>query len=66
MAKNTHNPYQCVLCSTAEAAEYLGVSVSWLEKDRASDDPKVKFVSQGKRRVQYRKTDLDNYIKNLG
>lgn len=64
MAKKNHNPYQCVLCSTAEAAEYINQSMSWLEHDRLLDEPKVKFVRQS-RCIKYKKADLDAYINSL-
>ena len=64
-----HNPWDCVLCTTAEAAEYLGRSTSWLEHDRMSDTPNVKFVKQGhgdiRSGIRYRKADLNEYIKSL-
>lgn len=60
-----HDPQNCQLCTTAEAAEYLRVSKTWLEKDRLSDKPKVKFVRLAQNAVRYRKQDLDAFIKSL-
>lgn len=51
------------LLNTREAAEYLGMSMAFLERDRWTG-PKVPFVRVGSRAVRYRKTDLDCYIES--
>jgi excisionase family DNA binding protein len=60
-----HDPYNCTLCTIAEAAEYLRVSESWLKRDRYSKNPKVTFVRLGQNAIRYRKADLDAYIASL-
>lgn len=50
------------LLSTKEAAEMLGVSVAFLERDRWAG-AKVPFVKVGSRAVRYRMSDLTNYIE---
>ena len=64
MAK-PHDPYRCNLCTIKEAAEYLRVSESWLNRDRLSSNPKIKFVRISENAVRYRKADLDAYIQSL-
>jgi excisionase family DNA binding protein len=49
------------LLSTKEAAEVLGVSVAFLERDRWAG-AKVPFVKVGSRAVRYRMSDLTRYI----
>lgn len=50
------------LLSTREAAEVLGVSVAFLERDRWAG-AKVPFVKVGSRAVRYRMSDLTSYIE---
>ena len=50
------------LLSTKEAAEVLGVSVAFLERDRWAG-ARVPFVKVGSRAVRYRLADLTNYIE---
>lgn len=49
------------LLSTKEAAEVLGVSVAFLERDRWAG-ARVPFVKVGSRAVRYRMSDLTSYI----
>ncbi|WP_411817017.1 helix-turn-helix domain-containing protein [Hyphococcus sp. DH-69] len=49
------------LLSTAQAADYLGVSASFLAKSRVSGVPAIHFTKIGAA-VRYRKSDLDEHI----
>ena len=49
------------LLDTAEAAEYLGVSKAFLERDRWAG-PSIPFVRIGSRTVRYRACDLESYV----
>lgn len=49
------------LLSTKEAADLLGVSVAFLERDRWAG-ARVPFVKVGSRAVRYRLADLTQYI----
>lgn len=49
------------LLSTKEAAEILGVSIAFLERDRWAG-AKVPFIKVGSRAVRYRMSDLTSYI----
>lgn len=49
------------LLTTKEAAEKLGVSAAYLERDRWAG-ARVPFVRLGKRSIRYRQEDLDNFI----
>jgi excisionase family DNA binding protein len=49
------------LLTTSEAAEILGVSKAFLERDRWAG-AKVPFVRVGSRSVRYRLSDVDRYI----
>lgn len=49
------------LLSTKEAAEILGVSIAFLERDRWAG-AKVPFIKVGSRAVRYRLSDLTSYI----
>jgi len=49
------------LLSTKDAAEVLGVSVAFLERDRWAG-ARVPFVKVGSRAVRYRMSDLNSYI----
>ncbi len=49
------------LLNTKEAAQVLGVSAAFLERDRWAG-AKVPFVKLGSRSVRYRREDLDSYI----
>jgi len=50
------------LLTTAEAAEFLGVSKAFLERDRWAG-ARVQFIKIGSRAVRYRLSDLENYIE---
>jgi excisionase family DNA binding protein len=49
------------LLTTEQAAQYLGVSKAFLERDRWAG-AKIPFIRVGVRAVRYRKSDLDAYI----
>lgn len=49
------------LLSTSQAAEYLGVSKAFLERDRWAG-ARIPFIKVGSRAVRYRQNDLDQYI----
>lgn len=54
---------QTILLNTKQAAEYLGVSAAFLERDRWAG-ARVPFVKIGSRAVRYRTTDLEAYIES--
>lgn len=49
------------LLNTTEAAEFLGVSKAFLERDRWAG-PTIPFVRIGSRTVRYKVSDLESYI----
>jgi predicted DNA-binding transcriptional regulator AlpA len=49
------------LLNTEQAAEFLGVSVAFLERDRWAG-ARVPFIKVGSRAVRYKQTDLEQYI----
>ena len=49
------------LLTTKEAAAYLGVSASFLERDRWAG-ARIPFVRIGSRAVRYRLCELENYV----
>lgn len=49
------------LFCTKQAARYLGVSKSFLDKDRWAG-ARIPFIKIGTRAVRYRREDLDSYI----
>ena len=51
------------LLSTKQAAEFLGVSASFLEKDR-SRGSRIPFVRLANRAIRYRMSDLEGYIES--
>lgn len=51
------------LLTTKQAAELLGVSMAFLERDRWAG-AKVPFVRIGSRTVRYLKSDLEQYIES--
>lgn len=51
------------LLTTDQAANYLGVSRAFLERDRWAG-AQVPFVKVGARTVRYRMADLDEYIRS--
>ena len=50
------------LLTTTDAAEYLGVSKAFLERDRWAG-ARVQFIKVGSRAVRYRLSDLEHYIE---
>lgn len=50
------------LMNTKEAASYLGVSESYLEKNRIKKR-NIPFIKLSARVVRYKKEDLDSYIE---
>lgn len=50
------------LLTTKQAAEYLGVSAAFLERDRWAGDS-IPFIKLGSRAVRYRMEDLESYIE---
>ena len=51
------------LLSTKQAARYLSVSSSFLEKDRWRGS-RIPFVRIGVRAIKYRLVDLDAYVES--
>lgn len=51
------------LLTTKQAANYLGVSAAFLERDRWAG-AKVQFVRLGTRSIRYRQEDLDNFVQS--
>lgn len=51
------------LVNTKQAAQYLGVSKAFLERDRWAG-AKVPFIKVGSRAVRYRVSDLDAYLES--
>ena len=51
------------LLNTKQAAQLIGMSASFLEKDRWAG-AKIPFIKMGSRSVRYRKTDIDAYIED--
>lgn len=49
------------LFTTKEAASYLGVSKSFLDRDRCNG-AHIPFVKLGNRAVRYRLSDLESYL----
>ena len=49
------------LLTTAQAANRLGISKAFLERDRWAG-ARIPFIKVGSRAVRYRESDLDNYI----
>ena len=54
---------QTNLLNTLQAANYLGLSKAFLERDRWAG-AKVPFIKIGDRAVRYRLQDLENYIES--
>ena len=50
------------LVTTDEAAEILGVSAAFLQRDRVADTQQVPFVQVGNRAVRYSRKDLQSFI----
>lgn len=51
------------LLNTQQAAEYLGVSVAFLERDRWAG-ARVPFIKVGSRAVRYQLNDLEQYVQS--
>ena len=51
------------LLTTKQAANYLGVSAAFLERDRWAG-AQIPFIKIGTRSVRYRLSDLDAYIES--
>ncbi len=51
------------LITTQEAAEYLGVSRYFLERDRV-EGPNIPVIYVGQRSPRYRVQDLDRFIRS--
>lgn len=54
---------QTQLLTTQQAAEYLGVSVAFLERDRWAG-ARVPFIKVGSRAVRYQLNDLEQYVQS--
>lgn len=52
------------LLTTLQTAEYLKVSVSWLNSDRCKETPTIPFIKIGAM-VRYQKSDILEYIEGL-
>jgi len=50
------------LLNTTEAANYLGVSKAFLERDRWAG-ARIPFIKVGTRAVRYRLSDLDSFLE---
>ncbi|WP_036858365.1 helix-turn-helix transcriptional regulator [Porticoccus hydrocarbonoclasticus] len=50
------------LLNTKQAANYLGVSAAFLERDRWAG-ARIPFIRLGTRSIRYRLGDLDNFIQ---
>lgn len=51
------------LLTTEEAANFLGVSMAFLERDRWAG-ARVPFIKVGSRAVRYRREDLEAYVQS--
>ena len=49
------------LLNTKQAANILGVSAAFLERDRWAG-ARIPFIKVGTRSIRYRQSDLENYI----
>ena len=54
---------QTNLLNTIQAANYLGLSKAFLERDRWAG-AKIPFIKIGDRAVRYRLQDLESYIES--
>ena len=56
----------CLLLTTEETAEMIGMSVHWLERDRWSGEGKAPpYVKLG-RKVRYKRSDVMKWLESLG
>lgn len=51
-----------ILLNTKKAANYLGVSAAFLERDRWAG-ARIPFIKLGSRSIRYRQSDLDAFIE---
>ena len=51
------------LMTTTDAAEYLGVSKAFLERDRWAG-ARIPFIQVGSKAVRYRQEDLEEYVES--
>ena len=51
------------LLTTKQAAEFLGVSMAFLERDRWAG-ARIPFVRIGSRTIRYLKADLESYVSS--
>lgn len=51
------------LLTTLEAAQYLGISKAFLERDRWAG-ARVPFIKVGSRAVRYRREDLEAFVQS--
>ena len=49
------------LLNTRQAAQYLGVSMAFLERDRWAG-ARIPFIKLGSRTVRYKQSDLEHYV----
>ena len=49
------------LLTTAQAAEQIGLSKTFLERDRCTT-ARIPFIKLGHRTVRYRQEDIDNFL----
>lgn len=54
---------QSNLLNTKAAAEYLGVSMAFLERDRWAG-ARIPFIKVGSRAVRYRMSDLESFLES--
>ena len=54
---------QTQLLNTQQAAEFLGVSIAFLERDRWAG-ARVPFIKVGSRAVRYQQDDLERYVQS--
>jgi len=48
--------------TSKEAAKYIGLSTSFLEKDRIAKIPQIPFTKHGHRTCRYHKSSLDAWL----
>jgi excisionase family DNA binding protein len=58
----TSNPR--TLLTTAEAADYLGITTGTLEQWRSAGRHNVPFIRLGSRTVRYRVSDLEKWLES--
>jgi len=49
------------ILNTKQAAEYIGMSKAFLERDRWAG-ARIPFIKVGSRAVRYRQSDLDSFL----